>query len=179
MGNTIWTIDPAHSEIQFKVRHLMIANVTGQFNKFTGTVETDGEDITTAKVHFTADIDSISTNNDQRDAHLKSADFFEAEKHPKLIFEGDKLRKIRDDKYELEGTLTMRGISKREKFEVEYGGLIQDPWGNSRVGFMLEGKINRKDFGVNFGLSDATGKVMLSNEVRINANAQFVRQASK
>ncbi len=156
----------------------MIANVTGQFNKFTGTVETDGEDITTAKVHFTADIDSISTNNDQRDAHLKGADFFEAEKHPKLIFEGDKLRKIREDKYELEGTLTMRGISKREKFEVEYGGLIQDPWGNSRVGFTLEGKIQRKDFGVNFGLSD-TGKVMLSNEVRIIANAQFVRQASK
>lgn len=127
MGNTIWTIDPAHSEIQFKVKHLMITNVTGQFNKFTGTVETDGEDITTARVHFTADIDSISTNNDQRDAHLKSADFFEAEKHPQLIFEEDRLKKISDEKYELEGTLTLRGIAKRVKFDVEYGCLIQDP----------------------------------------------------
>jgi polyisoprenoid-binding protein YceI len=179
MEKTLWTIDPAHSEIHFKVKHLMITNVTGQFNRFSGTVETDGDDLSTAKVHFTAEINSISTNNEQRDAHLRNVDFFDATVHPELIFEGDQLTKIDDENYLLEGTLTMRGISKHVQFNAENGGMIKDPWGNIRVGFTVSGKIHRKDFGVSFGLTGETGNVLLSDEVKINASAQFVKQAGE
>jgi len=178
MQKTIWAIDPAHSEVQFKVKHLMITNVTGQFNRFSGTVETDGDDISSAKAHFTAEVASISTNNEQRDAHLKNSDFFDAGTHPQLIFEGEKLQKIDDEKYELQGTLTIRGTSKQVKFDVEFGGMIQDPWGNTRVGFTVTGKIRRKDFGVSFGLNAGTEAAMLSDEVKISANVQFVKQAA-
>src|SRR5438105_1189220 len=133
MAKTKWVMDPAHSEIQFKVRHMMISTVTGHFKQFNATVETEGDDITTAKVHFTADISSISTNNEQRDAHLRTGDFFDAEKHPQLSFESDRLEKINDEQYKLYGTLTIRGTSKQVVFNVEYGGLMQDPWGNTRV----------------------------------------------
>ncbi len=179
MSKTIWAIDPTHSEIQFKVKHLMITNVTGQFGQFSGTVETQGHDLSTAKVHFSADIDSISTNNEQRDAHLRNNDFFDAETHPKLVFESDRLVKIDDENYKLEGTLTIRGTSKKVKFDVEYGGIIKDPWGNTRVGFTINGKLSRKDFGVSFGLGAETGGVLLSDEVRIYANAQFVKQEAE
>src|ERR1041384_6842481 len=106
MATTKWALDPTHSEIQFKVKHLLISTVTGEFKRFDATVETDGDDFTTAKIQLTVDIDSISTNNEQRDAHLKSGDFFEAEKHPQLIFESDKLEKIDDENYKVYGTLT-------------------------------------------------------------------------
>jgi polyisoprenoid-binding protein YceI len=179
MEKTKWVLDPAHSEVQFKVKHLMISTVTGQFKNFTGMVETDGDDITTARVNFTADIKSISTNNEQRDAHLLNGDFFDAENHPQLIFKGDKLEKTGDDSYKIHGTLTMRGVSKKETFDVEFGGMAQDPWGNTRVGFSLSGKINRKDFGVNFGMVSETGGIMLGDEVKINANTEFVKEAVK
>src|ERR1700677_541377 len=103
MTKTKWVLDPTHSEIQFKVKHLMISTVTGQFNKFTGTVETDGDDFTTAKISFTADINSVSTNNEQRDAHLRNSDFFDAENHPQLVFEGDKLEKVNEENYKVHG----------------------------------------------------------------------------
>jgi polyisoprenoid-binding protein YceI len=109
MAKTKWVLDPTHSEIQFKVRHLLVANVTGQFNKFDAGVETDGDDLSTAKIHFTADINSISTNNEQRDAHLKTGDFFDAENYPQIVFEGDKLLKIDEEHHKLNGILTIRG----------------------------------------------------------------------
>lgn len=177
-SKTTWAIDPTHSEIQFKVKHLMISTVTGQFNTFSGTVETDGDDFTTAKVRFTADINSISTNNEQRDTHLRSGDFFDAENHPQLVFEADKLEKIGDENYKVHGTLTMRGISKPVILDAELGGMAQDPWGNTRAGFTLNGKINRKDFGVSFGMLTETGGIALSDEVKIVASAQFVKQAA-
>ncbi len=176
MTTTKLAIDPTHSEIQFKVKHLMISTVSGQFNKFTGAVETEGDDFTTAKVHFEADINSINTGNDQRDAHLRNGDFFDAENHPQLIFEGDKLEKINADNYKVHGTLTMRGTSKRIVLDAEFGGTIKDPWGNTRVGFSLSGKINRKDFGVSFGIVTDAGGVGLGEEVKITANVQFVKQ---
>jgi polyisoprenoid-binding protein YceI len=177
MKKTKWIIDQTHSEIQFKVKHLKISNVTGQFNQFNGTVETEGDDLANASIHFTADINSISTNNEQRDAHLKNSDFFDAEIHPQLVFDGEGLRKIDDENYELNGTLTMRGISRSVKLNVEFGGMTQDPWGNTRAGFSVSGKINRKDFGISFGLVSETGNILLSDEVKINANAEFVKQA--
>jgi polyisoprenoid-binding protein YceI len=177
MQPTTWVMDPTHSEIQFKVKHLMISTVTGQFKKFTTTVETTGDDFTTAKVHLAADINSISTNNEQRDAHLRTGDFFDAETHPQLTFEGDKLEKIDEENYILHGTLTIRGTRKRIVLEVEFGGKTQDPWGNTRVGFSLSGKINRKDFGVNFSMVSETGGVLLGEEVKFNSNVEFIRQA--
>jgi len=177
MAITKWIIDPTHSEIHFKVRHLMVSWVTGNFKQFNAALETDDNDITTAKLHFTADIDSISTNNEQRDAHLKTGDFFDAQNHPQLTFEGDKLEKLNGDNYKLYGTLTMRGQSKKVVLNVEYGGITQDPWGNTRQGFSVSGKINRKDFGVSFGMVSETGGVLLGDDVTINANAEFVKEA--
>ena len=176
MATTKWALDPTHSEIQFKVKHLMISTVTGQFNQFNGTVETRGDDFTTAKINFTADVSSISTNNEQRDAHLKNSDFFDAENHQQLIFESDKLQKIDDENFKLHGTLTMRGTSKNVILDVEFGGLAQDPWGNTRVGFNVTGKINRQDYGISFGAVTETGGLLLGDEVKIIANAEFIKQ---
>ncbi|MGB3080776.1 MAG: YceI family protein [Saprospiraceae bacterium] len=176
MTTTKWTIDPTHSEIQFKVRHLMISNVTGQFTKFQGTVETKGEDFATAKAHFTADISSISTNNPQRDGHLQNGDFFDAENHPQLVFESDKLVKKDDENYEIQGRLTMRGVTKKIVLDAEFGGITKDPWGNTRVGFTVNGKLNRMDYGVSFGMISETGGVALGEEVKINASVQFVME---
>ena len=155
----------------------MVSWVTGSFKQFNATVETEGVDITTAKVHFTADIHSISTNNEQRDAHLRTGDFFDAENHPQLTFESDKLEKINDENYKLYGTLSMRGISKPVVLNVEYGGQAQDPWGNTRIGVSVSGKINRKDFGVSFSMVSETGGILLGEDVTINANTEFVKQA--
>ena len=177
MAITKWSLDPTHSEIHFKVRHLMVSWVTGSFKQFNATVETEGDDITTAKVHFTAEIHSISTNNEQRDAHLRTGDFFDAENHPQLTFESNKLEKISDEHYKLYGTLTMRGVSKPVVLNAEYGGKAQDPWGNTRIGVSVSGKINRKDFGVNFSMVSETGGILLGEEVTINANTEFVKQA--
>ncbi len=177
METKTWSIDPTHSEIQFKVKHLLISTVTGQFNRFNATVETSEDNFATAKIHFTADVDSISTNNEQRDAHLKNGDFFDAENHPQLIFEGEKMEKTGDDTYKLHGTLTMRGSSKKETFDVDFGGVTKDPWGNQRAGFSISGKINRNDYGVSFGMVSETGGVLLGEEVKIIANVQVVKQA--
>lgn len=178
MATTKWAIDNTHSEIHFKVRHLMVSWVTGSFNQFNAVAETENDDISTAKVRFTADINSISTNNEQRDTHLRTGDFFDAEKYPQLVFESSKLEKVDDDNYKLYGTLTMRGISKKVVLNVEYGGITQDPWGNTRIGISVSGKINRKEFGVSFSMVSETGSILLGEEVSINANVQFVKQAA-
>ena len=178
MSTTKWALDPTHSELQFKVKHLMISTVTGQFNQFSGKVETNETDFTTAKIDLTAEIDSISTNNEQRDAHLKNNDFFDAANHPQLTFKGDKLEKISEDEYKMHGTLTMRGTPKKVSLDVEFGGVTKDPWGNTRAGFTVTGKINRQDFGISFGAISESGGVLLGDEVKIIANAQFVKQVA-
>jgi polyisoprenoid-binding protein YceI len=176
MESTTWVLDPTHSELQFKIKHLMISSVSGQFNQFKGTVETSGDDFTTAKVHFEADINSISTNNAQRDEHLKAADFFHAENHPNLVFEGERMEKTGEDEYKLYGTITIKGITKELVLNVEFGGITTDPWGNTRTGFSVSGKINRQDYGISFGAVSETGGLLLGDEVKINANVQFVKQ---
>ncbi len=176
MTTTKWSLDPTHSEIQFKVKHLMISTVTGGFNKFTGTVETEGDNFTTAKVHFTADIDSINTNNEHRDEHLRNADFFEADKHPKLEFTGKRMEKIDDENFKLHGSLTLKGITKPITLDIEFGGITQDPWGNTRSGFSINGKINRKDFGMDFNAVGETGGLLLGEEIKLIANTEFVKE---
>jgi polyisoprenoid-binding protein YceI len=177
MSKTQWVMDATHSEMQFKVKHLMITNITGQFNKFEGSVETEGDDFTTAKVNVSADINSISTNNEQRDGHLKTADFFDAANHPQLNFISDKMEKTDEENYKLHGTFTMRGVSKKIILDAQLGGITKDPWGNTRVGFALTGKINRKDFGVSFSMLTETGGIALGEEVKLFLSAQFVKQA--
>jgi polyisoprenoid-binding protein YceI len=135
--------------------------------------------MTTAKVKFTADVNSISTNNDQRDAHLKTGDFFDAENHPQISFESNKLDKIDEENYKATGLLTMRGVTKPVTLNVEFGGITKDPWGNTRTGFSVSGKINRKDFGVSFSMVSETGGVLLGEDVTINANVEFVKVAAE
>ncbi len=177
MATTKWTLDPAHSEIQFKVKHLMISTVTGQFNNFSGTIETIGDDFTSARIEFTADVNSISTNNEQRDAHLKAADFFDAENYPQLSFTGEKLEKINEEDYKLYGILTIRGVSKKVVIDAGYGGIAVDPWGNTRVGFSISGKVNRQDYSISFGAVTETGGLLVGDEVKLLGNAEFVKQA--
>lgn len=178
MATKTWALDPTHSEVQFKIKHLMITNVTGSFNIFTVTAETEEEDFTKAKVSFTADVNSISTNNEQRDTHLKSGDFFDAEKFPQIKFEATRAENIDNDgSYDLYGDLTIRDITKNVKLSVEFGGVVKDPWGNTKAGFTINGKINRKDFGLTWNAVTEAGGVMVSEEVRLFAEIQLIEQA--
>ena len=177
MANQTWALDPTHSELQFKIKHLMISTVSGQFSQFKATVETDDDDFSKAKVHFEAAVDSISTNNEQRDTHLKNGDFFDAEKYPVITFESEEMEKTGEDEYKLVGLLTIRGVSKKAVLNAEFGGITKDPWGNTRTGFSISGKINRQDFGMSFGAVTETGGLLLGDEVKINANVQFVKEA--
>jgi polyisoprenoid-binding protein YceI len=174
---TKWTLDPTHSELVFKVRHMMITNVKGEFRKFDGAIETDGTDFGKSSViDLTIDAASIYTNEESRDGHLKSADFFDVEKFPTLSFEGKSLKRKFDDEYELNGLLTIKGISKEVTLDVEFGGINKDPWGNEKAGFSVTGKISRKDFGLNWNAALETGGVLVSDEVKISAEVQFVKQ---
>lgn len=173
-----YKIDAAHSEVTFKVKHLMITNVTGSFTKFDGTLESDAPDFTDAKVSFEADIDSISTNNEQRDAHLKADDFFAADKFPKLTFVSTGIDKKDDEDYVLTGNLTIRDVTKEVKLKVNLGGVATDPWGQSKAGFEIDGKINRKDFGLTFNAVTETGGLMLSEDVKLNLQIQVIKQAA-
>ncbi len=176
MATTKWVLDTAHSEIQFKVRHMMIANVTGKFHKFDASAETEGDDFTTAKISFTADIDSVNTGSEQRDAHLKSEDFFDATNHPQMKFEGTSLEKIDDEHYKLNGNLTIRNTTKPVTLNVEYGGMQQDPWGNTKVGFSIDGKLNRKEYGLHWHAVTEAGGIVAGDEVKLHAEAQFIKQ---
>ncbi len=177
MATTKWILDPTHSEIQFKIRHLMITNVTGSFGKFTADVETEEENFETAKIHFSAEVDSITTNNEQRDGHLKSADFFEISKYPTLTFVSTKLERISGEEYNLLGEMTFHGITKSIKLQVEHGGVIKDPWGNTRTGFTVEGKINRKEYGLVWNAATEAGGVVVGEDVKLHASVEFVKQA--
>lgn len=176
MATTNWVLDPAHSEIEFKVKHMMISTVTGTFSKFEAAVETEGEEFTTAKVTFTIEADSISTKNEQRDGHLKSVDFFDTANFPQIKFVATKYENIDNDgSYEVYGDLTIRGITKNIKFDAEFGGVIKDPWGNTRAGITISGKINRKEFGLTWSGATETGSLIVSEEVRIHAGLEFVK----
>lgn len=166
---TKWNLDTTHSEITFKVRHMMISNVKGAFNTFTAEVEAEDDTFKNAKVSATIQTDSIDTNNADRDTHLKSADFFNAEQNPTITFESSSLN---DD---VTGHLTINGVTKPVQLEVEFGGINQDPWGNTKAGFTFEGKIKRSDFGLNWNAALETGGVLVSDEVKISGELQFVK----
>lgn len=174
-NTTTWAIDPMHSEIQFKVKHLVISTVTGSFQKFEGKVETNGEGFEGSKISFSADIDSISTNNNQRDEHLKSDDFFNAEKFPKLTFESTSFTKVDDENYRLVGNLTIRDISQEVSLDVEFGGVAEDSYGNTKSGFAVEGKISRKAFGLQWNGVTEAGSVVVGDSIKLIASVQFAK----
>jgi polyisoprenoid-binding protein YceI len=174
MATTNWIIDASHSEIQFKVKHLVITTVTGSFQEFSGTVES-GETFEHAKISFEANTASVNTNSEQRDGHLKSGDFFDSEKFPKLTFKATKFTKKGDD-FELVGDLTIKDVTKSVTLAVEYGGTAKDPWGNTKAGFEVTGKINRKDFGLTWNAPTEAGGVLVSDEVKLIANVQLLKQ---
>lgn len=175
MATTKWVLDPTHSELLFKVKHLMITNVKGEFRSFTG--EINGEDFTKAPINVTIDSSSIFTNNEDRDNHLKSADFFDVENHKELTFRSTSLKKVDDNEYQLKGMLTIKGVSKEVALDVEFGGTNKDPWGNEKAGFSLSGKINRKEWGLNWNAALESGGVLVSEEVKIQAEVQLVKQS--
>lgn len=170
-----WVLDPVHSELTFKVKHMMITNVKGEFKNFT--VETDGDDIVKSSITVTIDASSINTNSEQRDGHLKSADFFDVENHKEISFQSTSFKQKDDDEYELKGILTIKGISKEVSLAVEFGGINKDPWGNEKAGFSINGKINRKDWGLNWNAALETGGVLVSEDVKIAGEVQFVKQS--
>ncbi len=172
-----YKIDAAHSEITFKVKHLMITNVTGNFTKFDATLESNSDDFSDAKISFEADVNSINTNNEQRDGHLKSDDFFGAEAFPTLTFTSTSFTKKSNDEYSLVGDLTVKGTTKSVVLNVEYGGTVTDPYSQVKAGFEINGKINRKDFGLTWGAITEAGGVVVSDEVKLNLGVQMIKQA--
>ena len=176
MAATKWVMDPMHSEVQFKIKHLVISTVTGSFKKFEGEISTENEDFTGADISFSLDVNSIDTNNEQRDGHLKSGEFFDAEKFPSISFKSASFTKDGDE-YQLAGDLTIKDNTKPVKLNVEFGGVAADFYGNTKAGFEANGKISRKEFGLTWdGITEA-GSIVLGDEVKIIINAQFAKQA--
>ena len=177
MATTNWALDPTHSEIQFKVKHLMITTVTGSLKVLNASLTSASDNFEHAQVKFEAEAGSIDTGNTDRDNHLKSGDFFDADQFPKITFESTSFTK-EDDDYTLTGNLTIKDVTKPVKLAVEFGGIATDPWGNTKAGFTISGKINRTDFGLTWNAALETGGLMVSEEVKIAGELQFVKQAS-
>jgi polyisoprenoid-binding protein YceI len=172
---TLWKIDPTHSEVQFKVKHLVISTVTGSFGTFNGQIEADEEDFENANATFTADIDSISTNNEDRDQHLKSDDFFNAEEYPQISFESKNFQKVGEGEYKVTGDLTIRDVTKEIELDVVHGGTVGDPYGQTKAGFEVTGTINRKEFGLSWNAVTEAGNVVVGDKIKLQLNVQFVQ----
>lgn len=176
MGKTKWVLDPAHSSVDFSVKHMMISKVKGTFRDFDAKIEADPNDLTTADVEFTVDLASIDTRNVDRDTHLKSADFFDVENHPKMIFKATKFVKTDDVEYDVTGDLTIRGVTRQETFEVEVAGISKNPMsGVETVGIEVKGKINRKDYGLVWNAPLETGGVLVGEEVKISLELEATK----
>lgn len=176
MSTSTWNIDPMHSEVHFKVKHMMVSTVTGSFNEFEGVVTSVDDNFNKASIRFSANIDSIDTNIADRDAHLKSDDFFNAEKFPKMTFSSTSFEN-KGDQFELIGDLTIRDITKSVKLNVEYNGTAVDPYGQTKAGFEISGKISRKEFDLKWNAITEAGGIVVSDEVRLDINVQLTKQA--
>jgi polyisoprenoid-binding protein YceI len=175
---TKWGIDTIHSEVAFKVKHLMISNVKGVFKEFDASIYTTGEDFMTSEIDFWLNPASIDTGAADRDAHLKSADFFDVENHKQITFIGDSYEKVDNDgSYTLWGDLTIKGITKKIKLDVEFGGIMKDPWGNEKAGFTVNGKINRKDWELNWNAALEAGGVLVGDEIKISCDIELIKQS--
>lgn len=175
-ATTTWKIDPVHSNAHFKVKHMMISNVKGEFTAITGSLNYDSQDVSKSYVEASIDSSTIKTGDPQRDAHLKSADFFDAEKYPTLTFKSTKVTKKGEDELAVAGDLTIHGVTRNVVFEVEGPSApMKDPWGNTRVGLSATTKINRKDFGLTWNAALETGGILVGEDITINLEVQFIQ----
>lgn len=175
-STTTWNIDPAHTVAEFKVKHMMIANVKGQFSKVSGVLTLDEYNLTNSRVEATIETDSIETRNEQRDGHLKSVDFFHVEKFPTVNFKSTRISIVRDGELSVEGDLTIRGVTRRVNFVVEGPTPpTKDPWGNTRVAISASTKINRRDFGLTWNAALETGGILVGDDVTITLDVEFVK----
>ncbi len=175
-SQSIWEFDKSHTNVGFTVKHLVISEVDGNFSNFDGKVSTKGEDFSGADVEFTVDINSINTNNENRDNHLKSDDFFNAEKFPEMTFKSKSMEKAGDDKYLLVGDLTIRDVTKEINLDVTYNGSVKDPWGNTKAGFKLIGELNRFDYNLKWNKTIETGGLVVGEKVKLNLNVQLTKK---
>lgn len=166
-----------HSEIGFKVKHMMITNVNGTFGQFTASAVTDGDDFSTAQFDFSAGIDSINTGVADRDAHLKSDDFFNAEAYPELTFKSTGVVKKDDENYVISGDLTIRDVTKRVDLDAEFGGIVVDPYGQTKAGLTITGKIKRSEFGLKWSAITEAGSIVVSDEIKLNSEVQLIKQS--
>ena len=173
-----WNLDAAHSVAEFKVKHMMISNVKGQFTKLTGALHFDEQDITKSTVEASIEATSIHTRDEQRDAHLKSADFFDVEKYPKITFKSTKVTPTGNNEYRVTGDLTMHGVTKEETLHADYSGQVKDLYGLQRAAFSVKGKINRKDFGLNWNVGLEAGGVLVGEDVNIEIDLAAVQKAA-
>ena len=176
MAITKWIVDPVHSDVQFKIKHLVISTITGSFKNFEGGATSNLNDFENAEIHFSLDVDSIDTNQDVRDTHLKSADFFDAGQFPHITFQSNYFHKAKGDHYKLSGLLTLKGITKPIELDAEYGGTERDADGNIRLGFEVDGMLSRQEFGLNYMQLTQTGGLLIGEDVKLIANIQLVKQ---
>jgi polyisoprenoid-binding protein YceI len=174
-GKTKWVIDPSHTEIMFRVKHLVISTVTGRFDLFEGSAQTNGEEFSGASVEFSAEVNSINTNQKDRDNHLKSPDFFDAVTYPKIIFKSTSLTKVVDSKYKMSGNLTIRNTTKTIDLDVEYSGIVKDPYGSIKAGFEITGTLNRKEYGLAWNAITETGGLVVADDVKLQINVELMK----
>jgi polyisoprenoid-binding protein YceI len=174
--DTKWTIDGMHSEIGFKVRHMMISNVSGNFGQFTAEASTTGDDFSTANFSFNASIDSINTGVADRDGHLKSADFFDAAAHPELTFHSTSVKKLSEGELEISGDMSIKGIVKPVTLVADFAGIAVDPYGQTKAGMSISGKIKRSEFGLTWSAVTEAGNIVLGDEINLNCEVQLIKQ---
>ncbi|MBK0379080.1 YceI family protein [Mucilaginibacter segetis] len=177
MATQKWVLDPMHSEVQFKVKHLVISTVTGSFKTFEGELNTENDNFEDAQICFSLDVDSIDTNQTQRDEHLKGPEFFDAATYPKISFKSTSIKNTGDDEYKLTGDLTIKGVTKPVTLNAEFGGSTDDFYGNTKAGFEVTGKINRKEFGLTWDGVTEAGSVVVGEDIKLSINVQFAKQA--
>ncbi|RXI97899.1 polyisoprenoid-binding protein [Anaerobacillus alkaliphilus] len=175
MTKTKWALDTAHSGVEFSVKHMMIANVKGTFNNFNAEIDADPNDLTTGDISFSIDTASIDTRNEDRDNHLRSADFFDVENYPALTFKATEIVSNGDGEYQVTGDLTIRDTTNKETFVVTYEGSGKDPWGNEKVGFTVNGKIKRSDYGLTWNAALETGGVLVGDQIKISLEIQAAK----
>lgn len=174
-AQTTWNVDASHSNVKFSVVHMVVSETEGYFKTYSGKVVSTTPDFNGATIEFTVDVNSINTDNEERDKHLKSYDFFNAEKYPKMTFKSTSFKKISGNTYELTGNLTIRDVTKQVTFQVTYGGTAKDPWGNVKAGFKAKGKINRKDYNLKWSVLTEAGGMVVSEDVDILLNIELVQ----
>lgn len=177
IAQTNWSVDKSHSKVGFSVSHLVITDVDGFFKDYDAKITTNGDDFSTANIEFTVNTASIFTDNENRDKHLRSDDFFNAEKFPKMTFKGKSMRKVSDNKYKLVGDLTIRDVTKQVELDVKYNGMVKDPWGNTKAGFKVTGEINRFDYNLRWNNTIETGALVVGREVELIIDLQLVKKS--